>query len=85
MKTRIVKIGNSHGIRISKPLMEQLGIERDIEIHVEGNKLIIRRAGESRARWGASFMAMAESGDDMLLDEKEMSGPSLNEEEWDWE
>lgn len=84
MKSRIVKIGNSQGIRIPKPLIEQLGIERDIDIYVEDNKLIISRVEEPRAEWGASFKAMADRGDDKLLDGEGRTGTVWDEEEWEW-
>jgi antitoxin MazE len=32
MKTRIVAIGNSQGIRIPKPLLEQTGLFGEVEI-----------------------------------------------------
>jgi len=32
MKARVVKIGNSQGVRIPKPILEQTGIIEDVEI-----------------------------------------------------
>ncbi len=84
MKSKIVKIGNSQGIRIPKPLIEQLGIERDIEIYVEENRLIISRVEEPRAGWGDSFRSMADRGDDKLLDGDGTTGTAWDEEEWEW-
>jgi antitoxin component of MazEF toxin-antitoxin module len=37
MRARIVKIGNSQGIRIPKPLLEQLKINEDVDIEVKNN------------------------------------------------
>ena len=37
MRARVVKIGNSQGIRIPKPLLEQTGIMDDVELEVELN------------------------------------------------
>lgn len=85
MRTRIVKIGNAHGVCIPERFIKQLGFERDIEIHVENNKLIVSRAVKSRANWDASFKAMAERGDDKLLDGRERAGTAWNEGEWEWE
>jgi antitoxin MazE len=84
VKSRIVKIGNSQGIRIPKPLIEQLGIEQDIEIYVEDNKLIISRVEEPRAEWSASFKAMADHGDDRLIDGESRTGTVWDAEEWEW-
>jgi antitoxin MazE len=42
MRARIVKIGNSQGIRIPKPLLEQLKIKEDVDIEIENNQITIR-------------------------------------------
>ncbi|MFH0788460.1 MAG: AbrB/MazE/SpoVT family DNA-binding domain-containing protein, partial [Pseudomonadota bacterium] len=42
MRARIVKIGNSQGIRIPKPLLDQTGIMDDVELEVEKTQIIIR-------------------------------------------
>ena len=49
MKTRIVPIGNSQGIRIPKLLLEQTGLSGEVEISAEDDALVIRpvrRAGQ---------------------------------------
>ena len=84
MKSKIVKIGNSQGIRIPKPLIEQLGIEHEIELYVEDNRLIISRVAETRSGWGDSFKAMTKRGDDRLLDGEGMTGTVWDGEEWEW-
>ncbi len=77
MKSKIIKIGNSRGIRIPKPLIDQLGLEDDIEMFVEGNRLIVSPVRRARAGWGSSFKIMAELRDDRAIDgeEWEMSSP----------
>jgi antitoxin MazE len=70
MKTRIIRIGNSQGIRIPKRLLEQTGLRGEVEISVLGNSLLIRPAGKPpRAGWAAAFREMARRGDDALLDD----------------
>jgi len=49
MKARIVRIGNSQGIRIPKPLIEQTGLDGDVEVAVRGNTLVISPATQPRA------------------------------------
>ncbi|MGH9416645.1 MAG: AbrB/MazE/SpoVT family DNA-binding domain-containing protein [Terriglobales bacterium] len=41
MKARLVASGNSRGIRIPKALIEQCGLERDLELRVEGRTLVL--------------------------------------------
>jgi len=85
MKSRIVKIGNSQGIRIPKPLVEQLGLEKDIEILVEENRLIISSAEHPRSGWEAAFQSMAQRGDDRLLDVDGTTETIWDKEEWEWQ
>jgi antitoxin component of MazEF toxin-antitoxin module len=42
LKTRIVRIGNSRGIRIPKALLEQTGLTGQVELLVQGGQLVIR-------------------------------------------
>ena len=82
VRSKVVKIGNSRGIRIPRALLEQAGLTDEVEMTVEDNKLIIRSAQLSRQGWEAQFSAMAEHGDDRLLDQ----APSTrwDEDEWTW-
>jgi antitoxin MazE len=84
MKTRIVRIGNSQGIRIPKALLEQTGLTGEVEVCAEGDALIIRPASRPRAGWDAAFKAMAARGDDTLLDGDTPSLTRWDEEEWEW-
>ena len=82
MKTRIIKVGNSQGIRIPKTLLEQSGLKTEGVIEVKGDALIIRNAQSPRENWDLAFQTMAEQEDDRLLD-----GPTVTEwevMEWDW-
>jgi antitoxin MazE len=85
MKTKIIRIGNSQGVRIPKPLIEESGITKEIEMILRDNEIILRPADMTRKDWEASFQKMAEQGDDVLLDQKEIEKPSdWDETEWKW-
>ena len=84
MKTRIIKIGNSRGIRIPKPYLEQTGMNEEIEIALEGNEIVLRSAARRRSGWEAAFRAMATEGDDLLLDGHVSDVSSWDAEEWEW-
>ena len=84
MKSRIVKIGNSQGIRIPKLLIEQSGIAEEVEIELSGNALVIRLARPPRYGWEDSFRAMAADGDDALLDAGSSGTSRWDDEEWEW-
>jgi antitoxin MazE len=82
VKTRIIKIGNSQGIRIPKVLLEQSGIDAEVEIEVLQDCLTIRKASRSREGWDEAFAAMAERGDDTLLDKS--NATEWDRLEWEW-
>jgi len=83
-KARIVKIGNSHGIRIPKLLLEQVGLGTDVEVEARGRELVVRSAHHARAGWDEQFRVMAERGDDRLLDAETPSLTQWDETEWQW-
>ena len=86
MITRIVKIGNSQGIRIPKLLLEQSGLRDEVELEVQNQNLIIRPKRGVREGWDIAFRTMAEQGDDQLLDKDYLTDQSSwDEEEWEWE
>ncbi|MBD1862942.1 AbrB/MazE/SpoVT family DNA-binding domain-containing protein [Trichocoleus desertorum] len=84
VKTRIIKIGNSQGIRIPKLLLEQLQLSDEVELEVQQNQLIIRPVRSVRQRWDEEFQKMAEHGDDHLLDQEPTSLTSWDSDEWEW-
>jgi antitoxin MazE len=84
MRARLVRIGNSQGIRIPKPLLEQAGLQDEVEIEVEGNRLVIFPLRHPRAGWDEAFQAMARQGDDTLLDGGDLQPTRWDEEEWEW-
>ena len=84
MNATIVKIGNSRGIRIPKPVFEQCGFEDEVEMEVHNHELVIRSAHQPREGWDESFRTMAKRGDDTLLDRVAESGPTWDKEEWEW-
>jgi antitoxin MazE len=84
MKSRIVRIGNSRGVRIPKPLIEETGLGEEVEIQVEGNRLIIAPAGRPRADWAASFREMARMEDDTLIDGEVQIRTVWEGDEWEW-
>ena len=83
IKTKLVRIGNSQGIRIPRVVVEQAALTGDIELEVRGKQLLVRPARRPREGWEDRFRAMAERGDDRLL--WPTSGlSSFDEKEWEW-
>lgn len=81
MKASIIQIGNSQGLRIPKPILEQCGFGSVVELEVQDKKLIIKPHESVRKNWEKAFEKMADHGDDQLL---EFSSNQWDEEEWEW-
>ena len=84
VKARIVKIGNSQGIRIPKLLLDQADLGEEVELELQGEKIVIRSARRARHDWADQFKAMAARGDDQLLEGDVMISAAWDEEEWEW-
>ena len=81
MKASIIQIGNSQGLRIPKPILEQCGFGSEVELEVHDKKLIIKASTSVRKNWTKAFEKMAQNGDDQLL---EFPSSQWDEEEWEW-
>lgn len=82
MKAKVIKIGNSKGLRLPKSIIEQVGIEDEVVLEASRGSIVIRPARSARANWGAAFQAMALHGHDkLLLPESETT---WERDEWQW-
>jgi antitoxin MazE len=84
MRTRVIKIGNSQGIRIPKIIVEQFNLSEEIELLSNDGMLVLRPAFHPRAGWEAQFKEMALHGDDAPIDEEMSISSKWDEEEWEW-
>lgn len=84
LKTRIVRMGNSQGIRIPKLLIDQIGLGAEVQLEVQADHLIIRSARQPRQGWDEQFQNMAKRGDDRLLDEDSLYLTQWEKDEWEW-
>jgi len=82
LRTQIVKIGNSRGVRLPKLLIDQMGFDNEVEILVQRGQLVLRRVARPRRDWDEQFQAMAKSGDDRLIDEPVST--KWDRSEWKW-
>jgi antitoxin MazE len=83
MRVEIIRIGNSHGLRLPKAILEQYGFDKVVELRVEGRSLIIEPVSQPRIGWSKAFQTMAEQRDDEpLLDET--IATVFDRDEWAW-
>ena len=98
MKTKLVKIGNSRGVRLPKAVIEQAGLrDNNVELLVRDGEVVLRspprraRKKNPRAGWDEQFKnALAKLPADFLEREREewadwqnMSN-EFDEKEWTW-
>jgi len=81
-KTRIVKIGNSRGIRVPKVLLDQAQLPDEVELHAEPGRLIVQATRRPRTGWANAARAMRERAHDSLLDEP--IATRFDRKEWEW-
>ena len=83
MKARVVRIGNSRGIRIPKALIEQCHLQGAVDLEVQQGQLVIRSATKPRAGWHQAFQEMHRRRDDRQLD-RESTTSKWDRTEWKW-
>jgi antitoxin MazE len=81
-KTRIIRIGNSRGIRIPKTLLDEAELPEEVELHAERGRLVVQAAHQPRSGWAEAAKRMRARGDDQLLDEPTTT--RFDREEWEW-
>jgi antitoxin MazE len=85
MKTHLVQIGNSKGIRISKSLIEQFNLDGEIEIIPSSKGLLIKTLAKPRSKWEGIFSTSVIASDkkDENAEWKSISN-KFDKEEWTW-
>ncbi|MFZ3265177.1 MAG: AbrB/MazE/SpoVT family DNA-binding domain-containing protein [Terriglobales bacterium] len=82
MKAELVRIGNSRGLRIPKPVIEQCGFGKTVELRVENDRLVISPERKPRQGWHEAFRAAGPAThDELLLPEVPNA---FDREEWQW-
>ena len=82
MKTKIITIGNSQGIRIPKAIIEQCSFDNSVEMEVIDGSLVLTPIKNIREGWEESFKEMAANGDDELLIDDAIF--TVEDEDWKW-
>lgn len=81
-KTRIVRIGNSRGIRVPKLLLDHAELPEQVELRAEPGRLIVSAAVRPRAGWEAKARRMHSRREDALLDGE--TATRFDDVEWRW-
>jgi len=84
MKAKIVRIGNSQGVRIPKVMLNDSRLEEDVELEICDEGILIRPAKNPRQNWEAAFREMADDDADELLIEDQDVPTGFEKESWRW-
>lgn len=82
MKARLVRIGNSRGVRLPKAVIEQARLTDEVELEVRGATVVIAAAKRPREGWAEAARELHASGGDRLLDPA--TPTAFEETEWQW-
>ncbi len=82
MRARLVRIGNSRGLRLPKPLIEQAGLADEVELQVRAGAIVIRAVERPRAGWAEAARRAHEAGDDRGFEAP--AETHFDREEWTW-
>jgi len=83
MRTELIRIGNSRGVRIPKPLIQQCGLSNTVELRVENDCLVISPGRRPREGWGEAFRKAGPTvHDELLLETTEPN--QFDRKEWKW-
>ncbi len=82
IKIRLVQIGNSRGVRLPKPVIEQVGLNDEVELQVREGEIVIRPLRAPRSGWAEAARVLRKNAGDQLLDPP--TPTRFDEEEWEW-
>lgn len=83
MKSKLIRIGDSQGVCIPKPLIDQAGLRDDVQLRVVGSAVLVQSDSPVRSGWEDAARDIVNMGEDGVID-----GPvptDFDESEWVWE
>ena len=82
MKTKLVQIGNSRGIRIPKTMIKDAKLLDEVEISVKEDSIIITSIEKCRTGWAEFAKELHERKEDILLFNETTT--KFEENDWNW-
>ncbi len=80
MRSNLIKIGNSKGIRITSSIIKECELDNEVEIKVVNKKLIIEAIKQPRSNWYKNFEHMHRNKEDELL----IKNSNNFDKDWEW-
>lgn len=82
MLVSVISIGNSKGIRIPKPILDQLQVKDQLDLEINNSQIILKPIKNvPRDGWDESFAKMHDLNEDLLIDESVTDSEAF---EWVW-
>jgi antitoxin MazE len=81
MKTKLVKIGNSNGIILTKAIIEQMCLTNEVELMVTKEGLLVKPVSSKRKDWEAQFKKTNKKSDKLILGD---FNNTFDKNEWTW-
>jgi len=82
VKTRLVRIGNSRGVRLPKPLIEEAGLSEEVEVRARRGSIVILPVNGVRSGWAEAAQRLHDRNADRLLDRP--TPTRFDQKEWTW-
>ncbi len=81
MKARLIRIGNSRGVRLPKAVIDQAALDDEVELEVKNHRVIISASAPARSGWAAAARQLAKAGSGL----QDPATPTrFDETEWRW-
>ena len=82
---RLIKIGNSQGVRIPKAIIEQAQLEgQDLRFKVVDDGLMLQPVRRPRQGWKEQFDKAVDSSESARTDQDWLDAPLSSKEDWEW-
>jgi antitoxin MazE len=81
-KARLVRIGNSRGVRLPKAIIAQAGLTDEVELSVRDGGIVIARVTSARSGWADAARQVYQRDEDLLIDPPIPT--FFDEKEWEW-
>lgn len=84
LRSRLIRIGNSRGLRLPRSVIEQAGLEDDVTITVGEGEVVIRPLRHPRAGWEEALQHLGPPEEDLDLQALRALPTEFDEAEWTW-
>lgn len=83
--TTLIRIGNSHGVRIPKTIIEQAQLEdKELQFKVVADGLLIQPVRKSRDGWKEQIDKALQSQSPSQTEQEWVDAPLIDEGDWEW-